>query len=93
MISVLPAIELEKCEKFGNLDRKGKFLFIGHQKRLFAGIKEHWLLLYGTKKDSKPLDNVNLSFFIAKPQEGARSKTFELTCTKSLKTFQASSSY
>lgn len=79
---------MEECGKFGFLDRKGKIFFIGHHKKIYAGIKNNWLLIYSCKKDTKPIDCLNLSLFTAKPVDTAKTKAFELSCIKTHKIYQ-----
>ncbi|KRT82200.1 Pleckstrin homology domain containing protein [Oryctes borbonicus] len=84
----LPAKDIDEVsEKSGPLERKSRFLLFNNQKKYFAAMKGNWLLLYCTRTAVKAVDSLNLSNFLAKPTEGMRTKTFELVCTTSQKTF------
>lgn len=77
-----PAQEIPKSSKQGFLDRKGKFFFIEHQKKVFACIYDNWMLIYGSEKDQKPTDIFNLKQFKAKEIESLKKPIFELICTQ-----------
>lgn len=88
IVSELSAKELDdNTEKLGPLDKKSKFFVFERQKRLFAAIKENWLLLYSTRTSPKPLESLNLAYLTAKPTEGAKTKTFVLICITTQETF------
>ncbi|GJQ80530.1 putative pleckstrin [Trypoxylus dichotomus] len=85
----LPAKDVdERSEKSGPLERKSRFLLFNNQKRYYAVVKGNWLLLYCARTSPKPADNLNLSYLLARPVEGMRTKAFELVCISSQKTFQ-----
>lgn len=55
-----PAQDIPKNCKHGWLERKEKFLFIGHQKRVYAFVLQQWLVIYYSEKDNKPIEIMNL---------------------------------
>lgn len=76
----MSAQNIPKGSKQGWLERREKFLFIGHQRKVYASVLKQWMAIYHSDKDSKPLETINLYNFEAKIIECPKNNkhTFEL---------------
>lgn len=82
------AQDFQKYSKHGYLERKEKFLFIGHQKKLYAGIHNSWMLIYNTEKDCKPIETINLALFnVRENNDKDKKHVFELVSRSDSKMF------
>lgn len=62
----MPVQNIPKNSKHGWLERREKFLFIAHQKKVYASVWKSWMGIYNSDKDNKPLETINLENFEAK---------------------------
>lgn len=79
---VTPACDVPVAAKCGFLEKKEKFFFIEHQKKIYAFAHQNWMAMYHSKKDHKPFFTINLTTFQAKKVEGPKEKKelFQLNC-------------
>lgn len=77
--------------KCGTLIRKEKTLFFEHSKRLWAALLGTTLFVYNSEKDSKPVQNISVDEYNARPiaptQINKKEFGFEIVCPAK-KTFQ-----
>ncbi|KAF7271553.1 PH domain-containing protein blown fuse [Rhynchophorus ferrugineus] len=85
----LPAKNVEKAEKDGELMFHKKLFIFDHSKKIYAVIQNSWLLLYGSKSSSKPFYALHLRYYDAEKDkadlnelEDSRKETFTLKIKK-----------
>lgn len=79
---VTPATDVPAGAKCGYLEKKERIFFIGLQKKFYAFAYQNWMVMYYSKKDSKPITTLNLTQYEAKKLEGPKDKKemFQLSC-------------
>jgi hypothetical protein len=82
--------------KCGPLHRKEKVLFVEHSKRLWVALLGTTLFVYTSEKDAKPIHNINVDEYNARPiavSQSSKNKEFgfEIICPGK-KTYQVSAS-
>lgn len=80
------------ASKFGFLSRKEKFLFLEHYKQYWVGLLGHTLYVYSSDKDSKPILELDIVGYQARPvgllkDSSKKENSFEIFCPGS-KTYQ-----